>query len=848
MAVWALLPAEAPTMRSHDRTVLRLLLAGLSVASAFVGCSAANQAASTRGTGGTGGMGGGAGAGASPPDGGDDGPSLLGDAGNHCPSTCAELDAGCGAVTDTKCGGVVQCGGCPAGETCGGGGTHNVCATGANPDACAPMTCQQQGVLCGPAGDGCNGMLQCGTCVPPQTCGGDPSKPGQCGCTGLCAQIPTCPSSATTTITGTVYDPAAVHPLYNALVYIPNDPSDPGLQPFPAGITCDQCGASAAGNPLVSTYTAPDGTFTLSNVPVGATIPLVVQLGRWRRQLTVNVASACASNAVPDKTLTMPKSQTEGDIPRIALLTGGFDPVECVLRKIGVQDGEFTNPGGGGRINFYLADEGSSPIPGLTGHGAAINAQTPNQAALFAMSGGSPVINQYDMVIVECEGYPQGESTSDLAALRTYAESGGRLFASDYAYTWLYQNGNFSQAAAWHVDQDGNGSTAAPVNIDLVNNPKGMAFDQWLEIVGISAPGSHTIASIFPAFHNTDGVVSPTQQWLYWMGQAPMHFTYNTPVGAPSTQQCGRVVYSDWHAESNVIRPRRHLPRRVPRRPDDRAGGDPRVHALRPLRLRAALHPGVHAEDVRGRGHPVRPGRRRLRQPARLRHVPDGSVLRRRGPWQVRELLQLHAFHVRDAGHPVRPGGRRLRRPARLRQLPDRRDLRRRRAWQVRQGPVRVTAAGGCYRPSRIAAKPRNRCSRSSRPWSEATRGRPRVAQPRPRVAQSLPSPRRILSPADETPRRAAQHRPRGREDRARAAKTVLRRWGEPPGSTQRRKGRGRRKPSLPFCASAPLRLCVPSSFFSTSARSPTPPRAAPAPSPRPASRPPRRRAARRWT
>ncbi len=492
----------------------------------------------------------------------------LGDAAS-CPSTCAALGASCGAVTDTKCGGVVQCGSCPMGQSCGGGGVHNVCGIG-NPDACVPLTCQQQAITCGGAGDGCGGTVQCGSCTLPKTCGGDPNMPGKCGCTGLCAQVPTCAPNTTTTITGTIYDPAALHPLYNALVYIPNNPNDPGLQPFAAGITCDVCGATAAGNPLVSTYTTPDGKFTLSNVPVGATIPLVVQLGRWRRQFVVNVSVSCGANAIPNATLTLPKTHLEGDIPRIGILTGGLDPVECVLRKMGVADSEFTNQGGGGHINFFKANETDPHNNGVQGFGAVINGATPGQSTLFAPSGGPgdggtvPAINEYDLVIAECEGYPQSESAADLAALRTYAESGGRIFASDFAYAWLYQNGNFAQAATWAVNQLGGGGTASPVHIDLVSNPKGPAFDQWLEIVGVSAVGSQTVASIFPAFHNSNGVVAPTQQWLYWQTSTPMHFTFNTPVGSMPTSQCGRVVYSDWHAQSGNFTHNKTFPAECP--------------------------------------------------------------------------------------------------------------------------------------------------------------------------------------------------------------------------------------------------------------------------------------------
>src|SRR5262249_4154106 len=148
------------------------------------------------------------------------------------------------------------------------------------PEPCKPKTCADfPSGTCGPQADGCGGLLtSCGTCSAPQTCGGDPAKPGKCGCTGVCASVPSCAAGTTTTLTGTVYDPAGLHPLYNALVYIPNDPSDPGLKPFAAGISCDQCGAPAAGNPLVSTHTDAQGKFTLKGTPVGSSVVVVVQI------------------------------------------------------------------------------------------------------------------------------------------------------------------------------------------------------------------------------------------------------------------------------------------------------------------------------------------------------------------------------------------------------------------------------------------------------------------------------------------------------------------------------------------------------------------------------------------
>src|SRR6185295_18565530 len=119
---------------------------------------------------------------------------------------------------------------------------------------------------------------------------GGTGTPNACGssadagpCTNLCLQQVACGGAATTTVSGTVYAPNGIDPLYGALVYVPNAP----VAPFPPGVACDQCGAQASGSPLVSTVTGPDGTFHLQNAPAGASIPLVLQLGRWRRQVVI---------------------------------------------------------------------------------------------------------------------------------------------------------------------------------------------------------------------------------------------------------------------------------------------------------------------------------------------------------------------------------------------------------------------------------------------------------------------------------------------------------------------------------------------------------------------------------
>src|SRR6185503_4784509 len=251
--------------------------------------------------------------------------------GTCTPITCQQLGGKyCGTVGD-GCGGQLDCGGCPTGLSCGGAGTPNIC--GALPDAgtcTTPIACQQtNGKYCGTIGNGCGGTQDCGGCPAGQTCGA--RTPNVCNkpCP-LCAQIPTC-EAGTTTVTGTVVSGALTNPdpIYGALVYIPNVALGTVFPPLSSGPSCDRCTPLNPDDSIAAAVTGPSGQFTLTGVPAGTGIPLIVQLGKWRRQLTINV-TACTNNALPAGTVRLPRNKTEGDIPLTAISTGRVDTLECL--------------------------------------------------------------------------------------------------------------------------------------------------------------------------------------------------------------------------------------------------------------------------------------------------------------------------------------------------------------------------------------------------------------------------------------------------------------------------------------------------------------------------------------
>jgi hypothetical protein len=298
------------------------------------------------------------------------------------------------------------------------------------------------------------------------------------------------------------------------------------------------------GSPLVTAVTDYRGQFTITNLPAGANIPLVIQNGRWRRQFTIPNVPACVNTALPSTgvaQLRMPRSHTEGNIPRTAFVTGSLDALECLLRKIGIADTEFSNPFGTGRVQFYLGD--GSP-------GAMIDANTPGEAQLWS---NQSILDSYDMVYFDCQGAEYLRTVAAQNAIISYANSGGRVFVTHYAYVWLFDDLPFSMTANWMVDQIPNFTTDPQTAFIDMGFARGQTLAQWLQLLGATTTlGQIAIGTLRDDF---TGVIAPAQAWLslndpLYPPMKPMQYTFDTPVGFPAGSQCGRVLFADWHVEN----------------------------------------------------------------------------------------------------------------------------------------------------------------------------------------------------------------------------------------------------------------------------------------------------------
>jgi hypothetical protein len=395
---------------------------------------------------------------------------------------------------------------------------------------------------------------------------GDAPSDARPVCVGLQCAVATCANAGGTQITGVVYDPAGLNPLWNAIVMVPNDLAT--VTNVATGPSTDPTGCGGVNLPPAVSFvkTGVNGEFTLTNVPVGASVPVLVQVGKWRRQFNVTTTACNTTVIAPSLTATstaaertayparLPRSTTEGALPRFGLVQSGCDQMECFLRRIGIADDEFTNADNAtlGRVELYRGGgygrTGQNPLPSRT-----------------RMAGGADAVvspsrlNRYDMVILPCDcGNEYNKNGVDNLATRanlvTYANAGGRIFASHWGEEWVARVGEVSPPFPNTATFNGVGvGTPITAYIDTTF-PTGNVFTQWMQGVGAGTAANTFQLTSLGSTVQSRSTLGASQRYVYGYTSDAVpranpdlafNYTFETPL-APGPK-FGRVMFTDMH-------------------------------------------------------------------------------------------------------------------------------------------------------------------------------------------------------------------------------------------------------------------------------------------------------------
>jgi hypothetical protein len=360
---------------------------------------------------------------------------------------------------------------------------------------------------------------------------------------GLACDVP---AGCTTSLSGTVYDPAGKNPIYNAVVFVPTDPAGKLKTITPGTHTCSSCDVSI-GDYVSATTTDAKGHFMLTGVPAASKVPFVVQIGKWRREVFLPTVKACTNNAVPAASSRLPRNKAEGDMPQMALLTGLADSLGCFMAQLGIDPAEFTAPHAGGRLDVYQGVGGA----GVTG-GTAGNCQN-SSCPLWATKAD---LESYDIAVLACEGgeHTETKTSAEIKNMHDWLDEGGKMFATHFHYVW-FKDGptDFSSSATWKGVSGGDMIGQYPIDTSF---PKGQVLHDWLANVGALTNNAIAMTGVADSVGKVN---PPTQRWIYDSNTNDVKYlSLLTPVGGvpiavdggaeTTASYCGKAVFSDLHA------------------------------------------------------------------------------------------------------------------------------------------------------------------------------------------------------------------------------------------------------------------------------------------------------------
>jgi hypothetical protein len=461
---------------------------------------------------------------------------------------------------------------------CGGSGTNSGFSSANGDDGGGDGTTSGSGSGTGGSSGSLTGSSSSGSAS------GSSSGSGTNCPSGLKCNV-SCSGGGTTTISGVVYDPAGKDPIYNVTVFVPAGPLITLPKGVPRGSEMCDCAALFKEGALAATTTAVDGSFKLTNAPVGSSVPLVIQIGKWRRQFTIPV-TACQDNPQTGNSIslpsTIPTGNTTDNIPDIAVSTGEADTLECLMKRIGLPDTEYVAGNGTtGHIHVFSGGlQGSGGGAGGVGGTEEPSSMAGAPPSYTSLWDSAADLYDYDIVLLSCEG---GETyNANPPALETYLNGGGRVFASHFHYAWftgpLQQaqnytaNPDWNNLASWTPGSNSSGTGAANGKIVQTLNgsggpfPKGQALYEWLGLVNalgvMGAPAMEL--PIDPVRYNAvvSAANTPSQPWVQDdSSNNTLYFSFDTPINAPSPpdggppEYCGRAVFSDLHVGGETMPP-----------------------------------------------------------------------------------------------------------------------------------------------------------------------------------------------------------------------------------------------------------------------------------------------------
>jgi len=246
---------------------------------------------------------------------------------------------------------------------------------------------------------------------------------------------------------------------------------------------------------------------------------------------------------VPPERSRLPTRPAELDpadaVPRIAVVTGDYDKMECVLRKMGLSD------------NAYDMYEGAKVLP------SAGKKLTPFTSLL----ANPAKMKTYNIIFINCtDNTFEGELKKPAvrAALEDYVNSGGRLYVTDWSYDWIEQLPQLAKFIDFEPGASPDGpekENAAALGADghkVQGNIKDPQMAQWLGLFPGTISGGQSRIEHFLVdwviMHKqhkdvkvwVDGPIKAKSGGI--SGSRALTVTFNF-------KNCGKILFSSYHTE-----------------------------------------------------------------------------------------------------------------------------------------------------------------------------------------------------------------------------------------------------------------------------------------------------------